>query len=63
MLSWLLAAKGLQVREAASVPQALEAARAERPDVIITDIGMPEQDGYDLLRLLRADERLRATFP
>jgi signal transduction histidine kinase len=58
VLSWLLAAKGLQVREVASVPQALQAARAEPPDVIITDIGMPELDGYDLLRLLRADKQL-----
>ncbi len=59
VLSWLLASKGLQVREAASVAEALESARAEPPDVIITDIGMPEQDGYDLLRLVRNEERLR----
>jgi signal transduction histidine kinase len=59
VLSWLLSSKGLRVREAASVPEALNAANTETPDVIITDIGMPEQDGYDLLRLIRADERLR----
>ncbi len=58
VLSWLLTAKGLQVREVSSVPEALEAARSEPPDVIITDIGMPEQDGYDLLRLVQADEQL-----
>jgi signal transduction histidine kinase len=58
VLGWLLTAKGLQVREVTSVPQALEAVRAEPPDVIITDIGMPGQDGYDLLRLLRSDQRL-----
>jgi signal transduction histidine kinase len=59
VLSWLLASKGLQVREAACVAEALETARVDPPDVIITDIGMPEQDGYDLLRLVRSDERLR----
>lgn len=59
VLSWLLASKGMRVREASSVVEALDAARAEPPDVIITDIGMPEQDGYDLLRLVRAEERLR----
>ncbi|MHB1425290.1 MAG: hybrid sensor histidine kinase/response regulator [Gemmataceae bacterium] len=59
VLSWLLSSKGLQVREAASVAEAMAAVRAEPPDVVITDIGMPEQDGYDLLRLLRAEERLR----
>jgi signal transduction histidine kinase/ActR/RegA family two-component response regulator len=59
VLSRLLEAKGLQVRQAVRVAQALELARAERPDVIITDIGMPEQDGYDLLNLLHADPKLR----
>ncbi|HTU88917.1 MAG TPA: response regulator [Gemmataceae bacterium] len=58
VLSWLLTSKGLRVREASSVVEALDAARAELPDVIITDIGMPEQDGYDLLRLVRGEERL-----
>jgi signal transduction histidine kinase len=58
VLGWLLGAKGLHVRQAISVAQALQAVRAEVPDVIITDIGMPGQDGYDLLRLVRADARL-----
>ncbi len=58
VLGWLLASKGLRVREVSSVAQALEAARAETPDIIITDIGMPGQDGYDLLRLLCADQHL-----
>jgi signal transduction histidine kinase len=58
VLGWLLTAKGLRVREAVCVQQAIEAARAETPDVIITDIGMPVQNGYDLLRLLRADKHL-----
>jgi signal transduction histidine kinase len=59
LLGCLLAAKGLQIREVNSVAHALDAVRAETPDVIITDIGMPIQDGYDLLRLLRADARWR----
>jgi signal transduction histidine kinase len=58
MLGQLLTFKGMQVREACSVAEALEQVRAETPDVIISDIGMPEQDGYDLLRALRADARL-----
>ena len=59
MLSCLLQAKGLLVQTASCVRQALEKAQAEPFDVIVTDIGMPGQDGYDLLGLLRADERLR----
>jgi signal transduction histidine kinase len=59
VLGWLLSAKGLRIREATSARQALESVRAEPPDVIITDIGMPGEDGYDLLRSLRAEECLR----
>ncbi len=59
VLSRLLEAKGLRVRQAVRVSEALELARREPPDVIITDIGMPEQDGYDLLDLVHADPRLR----
>ncbi len=59
VLSRLLETKGLEVRQAVRVAQALQLAREEPPDVIITDIGMPEQDGYDLLNLIHADPRLR----
>jgi signal transduction histidine kinase len=59
VLRQLLVTKGLSVREAGSVPEALAQARAELPDVIITDIGMPGQDGYDLLQQVRADQELR----
>jgi signal transduction histidine kinase/DNA-binding response OmpR family regulator len=39
---------------------ALRAARERRPDVIVTDIMMPELDGMGLLRELRADPELRS---
>jgi signal transduction histidine kinase len=39
---------------------ALEAARARRPDLIISDIEMPGLDGFGLLRELRADPRTAA---
>jgi signal transduction histidine kinase len=38
--------------------EALAAARARRPDVIVTDVMMPELDGFGLLRELRADTEL-----
>ena len=39
---------------------ALDAAVADRPDVIVTDIMMPNLDGFGLLRALRGDERTRS---
>jgi PAS domain S-box-containing protein len=38
---------------------ALEAARARLPDVVLTDVMMPNLDGFGLLRELRTDERTR----
>ncbi|MCP3103995.1 ATP-binding protein [Myxococcus sp. K15C18031901] len=38
---------------------ALEAARARPPDLVVTDVMMPRMDGFALLRELRADERTR----
>jgi signal transduction histidine kinase/DNA-binding response OmpR family regulator len=39
---------------------ALEAARRGRPDLVLTDVMMPNLDGFGLLQALRADERTRA---
>jgi signal transduction histidine kinase len=59
VLATLLEARGITVSGAGSVDEALQSARGFVPDVVLTDIGMPGQDGYDLLRQLHADERLR----
>ncbi|HET7730038.1 MAG TPA: CHASE domain-containing protein [Usitatibacter sp.] len=50
----LLRAQGADVRAASSARQALEAIAQEPPDVLLSDIGMPEMDGYALLRRVRA---------
>ncbi|HEX2270010.1 MAG TPA: ATP-binding protein [Pyrinomonadaceae bacterium] len=44
---------GAQVRLAGSASEALAALDANVPDVLISDIGMPEVDGYDLIRRVR----------
>ncbi|MGB7924882.1 MAG: response regulator [Pyrinomonadaceae bacterium] len=53
MLAILLRHYGYQVTTAASAPDALTAARAESFDVIVSDIGMPGMNGYDLALALR----------
>jgi CheY-like chemotaxis protein len=45
---------GAQVTVAGSVSEALEAFRTAVPDLLISDIGMPDEDGYDLIRKVRA---------
>ena len=45
---------GADVVLAGSAAEALAALSAWRPDVLVTDIGMPDGDGYELLRRIRA---------
>ena len=47
------------VEAVADGEQALQAARRDRPDLVVSDIMMPRLDGLALLGLLRADESLR----
>ncbi|MHA3772486.1 PAS domain S-box protein [Verrucomicrobiota bacterium sgz303538] len=42
------------VRTAGSAREALKLFKEEQPDVLISDIGMPEEDGYALIRRIRA---------
>jgi signal transduction histidine kinase/ActR/RegA family two-component response regulator len=44
-----------EVATAASAPEALDLLAADRPDVLVSDIGMPDMDGYELIRKVRAD--------
>jgi CheY-like chemotaxis protein len=39
--------------------EALEFCKKKRPDLIISDIGMPEMDGYELRERLISDEKFR----
>ena len=47
-LSTLLAQEGYGVAVAADGPQAIEAARAERPDLILLDVMLPGMDGLEV---------------
>nr|MDQ3036635.1 response regulator [Myxococcota bacterium] len=54
MLDEALSARGAHVVVAASAPEAIAAARGGRFDVVVSDIGMPHEDGYMFIRALRA---------
>jgi PAS domain S-box-containing protein len=45
---------GAVVTVVGSAAEAIEALRASTPDVLISDIGMPDEDGYALMRKVRA---------
>lgn len=53
MLAVVLSHAGYNVVTAASAPAALKAVREQQFDVIISDIGMPDMNGYQLAREVR----------
>jgi two-component system, cell cycle response regulator DivK len=57
MYSEYLSYSGLRVSEAPSGRRALETVRAHRPDIVVTDLAMPEMDGRELSHRLRSDRR------
>ena len=52
-LSTLLTEEGYEVAVATNGGQALEAARAERPDLILLDVMLPSVDGMEVCRQIR----------
>jgi CheY-like chemotaxis protein/anti-sigma regulatory factor (Ser/Thr protein kinase) len=52
-----LDSRGAVTETASSSPEAWNCIRRRRPDLLIADIGMPQEDGYVLIQKLRANER------
>jgi PAS domain S-box-containing protein len=59
----VLASCGAEVRAANSVDQALAELNGWTPDVLVSDIGMPEKDGYELISALRTQDGPLRTIP
>ncbi len=55
LLATMLSQLGYKVRKATSGEMALTAIQAERPDLILLDITMPQMDGYELCEILKKD--------
>jgi diguanylate cyclase (GGDEF)-like protein len=58
-LSQTLSDRGYKVRSVIDGQMALTVARAAHPDLILLDIKMPDLDGYEVCRLLKADQHTR----
>ena len=54
MLQFSLEMSGAEVKTSSSVAEALTSLREWKPDILLTDINMPGEDGYSLIRKLRA---------
>jgi PAS domain S-box-containing protein len=54
LIERVLENRGAEVSTAASGAEALARVEVERPDVLVCDIGMPDMNGYELLRRIRA---------
>jgi CheY-like chemotaxis protein/nitrogen-specific signal transduction histidine kinase len=60
-LSVALGLTGHRVRTAFDGKTGMVSAHELKPDVVLCDIGLPDIDGYEVARTLRADEALRST--
>lgn len=60
LLAKMLSGHGYTVRLAPSGSLALKSVRSTLPDLILLDIKMPDMDGYEVCKALKADERTRA---
>lgn len=54
VIEFALKKEGMEVITAANGPEALELAVAERPDLVVLDIMMPEMDGFETFQRLKA---------
>ena len=58
-ISWVLREQGYDVATAQGGNRLIEELSARAPDLLLLDIVMPDQDGYDLLAKIKSDERWR----
>jgi signal transduction histidine kinase/ActR/RegA family two-component response regulator len=62
LTSLVLTQAGASVKSVPSVREAVRALEVERPDVLVSDIGLPDEDGYALIRHVREYEAEHGGF-
>ena len=62
LTSLMLTQAGASVKAVASVREALQMLEVERFDVLVSDIGLPDEDGYGLIRQIRQHEAAHGGF-
>ena len=63
MLSVLMTHAGYEVATASSAPEAIALAKENQFDLVISDIGMPEMSGWELIEFMNHGERDLAQIP
>src|SRR3979490_403600 len=56
LTSYVLRRERFVVAEAGDGAQALRRWKAERPDIVVLDLGLPSLDGFEVLRRIREDD-------
>jgi hypothetical protein len=56
LTSLVLTQAGASVKAVASAKEALQLIETERPDALVSDIGLPDENGYTLIRRIRQHE-------
>jgi len=59
VLGNMLGQEGYEVRPISSGRQALQAVEHDPPDLVLLDVSMPDMDGYEVCRQLRAKDHLK----
>ena len=60
LVQMLMEREGYRVLVAHDGGEAMALMEAETPGIVLLDVAMPVMDGYEVLRRMKADERLRA---
>ncbi|OUL29453.1 histidine kinase [Nostoc sp. T09] len=63
ILTFILEQCEIQVTTAASATEALKVISQSKPDILLCDVGMPNEDGYSLISKVRSQEKDREMIP